>query len=341
MKVVANLSFFLCISSLLMSVIEASSKDLRTKLSVAKERFTSIKREEIFDFAAAQQQPHRDLKSASVTGLSQERTAAIKLAWQHQQRAVTDAVVHQHHRGLQTPNDEDLAGCELTLEFLYGPNSGCTCNTEEEASAQCVDFVAQNCIFCETLLDGQEVCVAGFPDISFDSVDFSFRECFAYDSGPFDNTLFCLSEQSIDNTCTIHIDGTECSSCTVIDCDDGSDYDIDCSNLISGETWNLCTDDIPETSPFIAAGNNDRFTDLNCDTGNGDADFAGLLLTLCQTFLEDTFGADNPCTCFLVGDDFADFECGGESAGTKSDSVQRMSRLYLFSGIFIYMLVSL
>jgi hypothetical protein len=44
-------------------------------------------------------------------------------------------------------------------------------------------------------------------------------------------------------------------------------YDIDCSNVIEGETWNLCIDDLPDTSPFLASGNNDLFTALYCGSG--------------------------------------------------------------------------
>jgi hypothetical protein len=83
------------------------------------------------------------------------------------------------------------------------------------------------------------------------------------------------------NTCAITIDGEECSSCTVIACGDDTDYEFDCSNII-GETWNLClcTSDFPETSRFLAGGNNERFTQLDCGYG-------GLGLALCQSFLDD------------------------------------------------------
>jgi hypothetical protein len=294
MKITANLSFFLCISSVLMPVIEASTKGFR-KLSAAKKGFTSIKRQGIFDFAAAQQQP------ASITGLSPERSAAMKRAWKHQQRAMADVVVHQHHRGLQT-TDEDLALCELGLTIFYGPNSGCTC-TEEEPSTKCVDFIFENCNLCDTLLD-EQACIPLVPEIAFDGD--SFTTCFTYESGPFDTTKICEIERFVGSTCNITIDGAYCSFCTVIDCDGATDYDIDCSNIIAGETWNLCTDNIPETSPFIA-GNNDRFIDLSCVTGSGDLN--DLLLASCQATLEEEFGGDSPCTCFLDAEDFIDFEC--------------------------------
>jgi hypothetical protein len=92
-----------------------------------------------------------------------------------------------------------------------------------------------------------------------------YSGCTTYKSGPFDNVI-CETENLIDNTCTITIDGTECSSCTVVDCDGDTDYDIDCSNIIAGETWNLCTDTIPETSPF-SFNNADLIDDFACSGG--------------------------------------------------------------------------
>jgi hypothetical protein len=105
----------------------------------------------------------------------------------------------------------------------------------------------------------------------------SFVQCFTYESGPFADSTICEIENYNDNTCTISIDGVECDSCAVITCnsvggfDRYTDFDLDCSNIIQGETWNLCTDDIPETSLFIVAGINDLFTELTC----GDDDSSG------------------------------------------------------------------
>jgi hypothetical protein len=74
---------------------------------------------------------------------------------------------------------------------------------------------------------------------------------------PFAGITNCAINNFADGTCTITTDGAECNSCTLITCDatDGAgqtdeNYDIDCSNVIEGEVWNLCTDDVPETSPF-------------------------------------------------------------------------------------------
>jgi hypothetical protein len=166
------------------------------------------------------------------------------------------------------------------------------------AATECIDYLA-TCNFCDTL-QGEDACIS----IPLIEDTFSvYSGCIAYESGPFDNVI-CDSENFIDNTCTITIDGTECSSCTVIDCDGFTDYDIDWSNIIAGETWNLCTADIPETSPFISFGNNDRFEDPSCSEAGGGA------LEFCQLILEAQFGADAGCTCEPDGEDFiVDWDC--------------------------------
>jgi hypothetical protein len=96
-------------------------------------------------------------------------------------------------------------------------------------------------------------------------------KCYTYESGPFVGTTNCAIDNFTDGTCTITIGGAEFNSCTFISCDAtdstgvyGENYDIDCSNITEGETWNLCTDDLPETSQFLANGNNDRFNYVFC-----------------------------------------------------------------------------
>jgi hypothetical protein len=160
------------------------------------------------------------------------------------------------------PDLTDPSVCEAFLALFVGPDSGCTC-TEEEPSTECIDYLA-TCNFCDTL-QGEDACISISLTEDTSSV---LSGCITFESGPFDNVI-CETENFIDNTCTITIDGTECSSCTVIDCDGDTDYDIDCSNIIAGETWNLCTDTIPETSRFLAAGNNDRFEDPDCSEAGG------------------------------------------------------------------------
>jgi hypothetical protein len=88
----------------------------------------------------------------------------------------------------------------------------------------------------------------------------------------------------------------------VIDCDGDTDYDIDCSNIIAGETWNLCTADIPETSPLIPFGNNDRYKgDPICSEaglgGGGEPDLTDP--AVCEAFLAILVGVgpDSGCTC--------------------------------------------
>jgi hypothetical protein len=186
-----------------------------------------------------------------------------KRALKHQ-KALADAAVHEQNRGLQDLDLTDPAVCEAFLTLFVGPDSGCPC-TEEEPSTECIDYLA-TCNFCDTL-QGEDACIS----ISFtEDTSSVYSGCITYESGPFDN-IICETENFIDNTCTYTIDGTECSSCTVIDCDGYTDYDIDCSNIIAGETWNLCTDTIPETSLFLAlflvVGNNDRFEDASCLAG--------------------------------------------------------------------------
>jgi hypothetical protein len=302
MKVTSNLSFLLCISSVVASVVEASTKGFGRKLSAATKPTSTIKHRELFDFAAAaQQHSNRDLKSALATGLSQQRSVVTKRALKHQKASTKRALIHQkaladaadghQHRGLQ---DDGLAACEAGLEFVLGPNSGCNC-VDEFDSAECTSFIADNCNFCD-ILQGEDACIS-FSPVELDAAGYSV--CITYESGPFDNAV-CETENFIDNTCTITIDGTECSSCTVVECSDGeTDYDLDCSNIIAGETWNLCTDTIPETSRFLAAGNSDRFSSPNCIGGND-----GGALDFCEVLLVAQFGADSGCTCAFDGEDY-------------------------------------
>jgi hypothetical protein len=223
--------------------------------------------------------------------LSQMRSAVTKRALKHQ-KALADAAVHEQNRGLQDPDLTDPAVCEAFLTLFWGPDSGCTC-TEEEPSTECIDYLA-TCNFCDTL-QGEDACISISLTEDTSSV---YSGCITYESGPFDNVI-CETENSIESTCAITIDGTECSSCTVIDCDGDTDYDIDCSNIIAGETWNLCTDTIPKTSRFLAAGNNDRFEYPDCSEagggGGGDPDLTDS--AVCEAFLALLVGPDSGCTC--------------------------------------------
>jgi hypothetical protein len=170
-----------------------------------------------------------------------------------------------------TADDDGL--CEAFLAVLFGStNTGCTCD-DAEPSDKCLEFLS-SCSACDTV-QGERTCfteeVEKSNALSSDDVD---AYCYTYESGLFDNTI-CELYNPADDTCTITIDGTECSSCALVTCDDDDFYDIDCSNVIEGETWNQCTDDIPETSRFLATANNDRYLDFS-DCGGSALSFRAL-----------------------------------------------------------------
>jgi hypothetical protein len=292
MKVTSILSLLLCIGTVAMPVVEASFNGFGLKRSALTKR--SIQHQDVFDFAA-QQQSHRGLKLAA---LLSKRSATTKRFTKNQKAVEVDA--HHQRRSLQTDSEiiAELALCEVFLAVLLGPDSGCTCS-EDEPSTECNEFISSNCLLCDTL-QGEEACLffdeqaALAAALAAPETDI-FVDCLTYESGPFAGTAFCGIESLLDNTCTFTINETECTSCTVVACDVENTFDIDCSNIIAGETWNLCTDDIPETSPFIAVGTNDRFEDLSCS--EGDADTSLVELEVCQAFLDATFGIDSGCLC--------------------------------------------
>jgi hypothetical protein len=222
MKVTSNLSFLLCISSVVMPAIDARA-----------------------------------------SGLSFKRSAAMKPSIKGQEVS----------RSLQTEDELALQLCEAFLEILLGPNSGCKCAEDGELTSDCEDFLSQ-CDICDTI-QGERICLAfAEEESSAASTADILADCYTYESGPFDNTI-CTLDNFVESTCTITIDGTECNSCAIVACSatDGTgvfeeSYDFDCSNVIEGEAWNLCTADIPETSRFLASGNNDLFTDMDCGSGN-------------------------------------------------------------------------
>jgi hypothetical protein len=239
MKVTSNLSFLLCITSVVMPVVDARANGfgLNKRSSAMKSPATKA-----YDFSA-----------------------------------------HQQRRGLQTDDDAAFDEmCETILAVVLGTtDSGCTCS-EAEPTDECVNFLT-SCNICDTL-EGEKTCRSLNVEASAaaSSADV-FAECSTYESGLFGNTI-CLLDNEDDGSCTITIDGTECNSCAPVTCDgefidDG--FDFDCSNIIEGETWNLCTDDIPETSRFLAFGNNDRFTTVSdCDGASGGGGSGGFALSL-------------------------------------------------------------
>jgi hypothetical protein len=304
MKVTFNLPFLLCIGTIAMSAVEASLNDgLGSERSAATK--PSLQRQDVFDFAA--QQSNRGLKSATATALLSKRSSATKRAAKTQK--AVEVAIRQQRRSLQTEDELDaisLTLCEVFLEALLGPNSGCTC-TEEEPSMECNDFIYTNCLLCDTI-QFEEACLVFDEEavLAASTGTESLVDCLTYKSGPFADDTISGIENLVDNTCTFTINETECNSCTVVACDgEETDFDIDCSNIIAGETWNICTDDIPETSLFIAFGTNDLFQDLTCGDGGGvDIGPDSVGLAVCQTFVDGEFGVDSGCVCEFDGKDF-------------------------------------
>jgi hypothetical protein len=318
MKVTSNLFVLLCIGTVAMPVINASLNGFGlNKRSAATKH--SLQRQDAFDFAA--QQSHRGLKSATAIALLSERSAAAKRAAKNQK--AVEVAVHQQHRSLQGDLQLDDATCEIFLTAIYGPNSGCPC-TAEEPTMECIDFIAANCLLCDTIQSEEACLVSDFEATlaAFPETGSSYADCLTYRSGPFANDTICEIENFSDNTCTFTINETECTSCTVVACDGETDYDIDCSNIIAGETWNLCTDDIPDTSPFIAFGSNDRFGEFTCANGGGISE---------DTSVEAGVGESN-------GSNPGDESLGGTDSGDGGDTsggVAASSHVFSLVGIII------
>jgi hypothetical protein len=303
MKVTSNLSCLLCISTIAMPVVEASLNGFGLKRSTATK--PSLQRQDVFDFAA--QQSHRGLKSATAMTLLSKRSAAAKRAATNQK--VVEVAVHQERRILQGDLEADaasLAVCELFLVALYGPNSGCTC-TDEVPSMECIDFISSNCRLCDTI-QSEEACLVSDKEAALAVLPGTggsvIVDCKTYRSGPFADDTICGVENFSDNTCSFTINEMECNSCTVVACGAETNYDIDCSNIIAGETWNFCFDGIPETSPFIAFGTNGLFQEVTCGDGGVDLGPDSVGLALCQTLVDGDFAVYPGCVCEFDGEDF-------------------------------------
>jgi hypothetical protein len=187
-----------------------------------------------------------------------------------------------------------LALCQSALDIQFGVEADCTCAQDGQS------FIPKcNCAFqfCETI-QGEEVCgvideeASAAATASDSSI---FADCYTFRAGPFDDTV-CTIDNFTDGTCTITIDGTECNSCAHAFCSatDGAgvfpeSFDFDCSNVIEGETWNLCTDDIPETSPFIVIGNNELFIDGSCIPDSGGFALSFYALSMVGLMVVATF----------------------------------------------------
>ena len=288
MKAKTNLFFLLYTSSVTRPAIDAQAiglslkRSAETRRSIESQRHLIEKRRQgVFDFAA-HPESHRDLKSR-----------ATKSSMIHKKAFDVAVDVDPQRRSLQM----DGGLCEVFITILLGPDSDCTCTADGEPTSDCDTYISENCKICDTL-QGEEVCILfdQGETTTVDATDESVK-CFSYQSGPFVGTTICEIENVTNNTCAITINGEECSSCTVIACGDDTDYEFDCSNIIEGETWNLCTSNIPETSRFLAGGNNERFTQLDCG-------YKGSGLALCQSALDNQFGVEADCTCAQDGQSF-------------------------------------
>jgi hypothetical protein len=257
-KNTANLSFLLCICSVVMPAIFLKSTATRL----------SIQRQEEIAFAAKQEMHHAMKSNITEHFIN----------------------IHQDPRRLQTDDEVESFDCETKLEILLGFNSdlnwGCACGDDGNLTVECEDFQSE-CSLCDTIL-GEQVCYkfAEAESTARSSADVEAK-CYTYESGPFAGTTNCAIDDYADFTCTIMIDGEKCNSCAIVDCraTDGSgvygeNYDFDCSNIIEGETRNLCTDDLPENSRFLASGNNDRFNYVHCETPSVRQENSRLVVTI-------------------------------------------------------------
>jgi hypothetical protein len=307
MKVTFNLSFLLCISGVAIPVVDARTNGfgLHKRSAALKSPATkrSIKHVKAYDFAAHQQrrglqtvddscessleklgtnpctcddQGEIDISATEcadfVAGLDLvfceaylEALGTNPCTCDDQGKVDTSAECEAFIANLE------VGFCEAYLEAL-GPNP-CTCDDQggvDISNAECSAYI-DSCRTCDTL-QGERTCyVFEEEKSSAGSSNVVEAFCYTYMSGVFDNTI-CEIEKFAAGTCTITIDGTECNSCAPVTCDGEFieiGFDFDCSNIIEGETWNQCTDDIPETSRFLATANNDRFIDddIECPSG--------------------------------------------------------------------------
>jgi hypothetical protein len=236
MNVTSNLSFLLCITSVVMPVVDA-----RANRFVLHERSAALKSPatKAYDFVAHQQR----------------RGLQVNLGTKEECQEFLDALALLGTVPCTCDDQGSInIGVAECLAFLKSQDGF---GFDDDDDADDDDGVDEGC-FCDTL-DGEKTCVvydsAAATAASSDEVDF---DCYTYTSGLFDDTI-CVSDTIA--TCTIMIDGTECNSCEVdLSC---FGFDFDCSNVIDGETWTACTvDDIPETSPFIILNDN-RFVNEN------------------------------------------------------------------------------
>jgi hypothetical protein len=195
MKVTFNLSFLLCISSVVMPVVDSLTNGFGL---------------------------HK--RSANLKSLATKRST------KHDVKGY-DFAAHQQRRSLQTDDDDD--SCETSLEELgqaLGITIPCTCDDQGDIdeTTECADFFDglgglvdddvvgglfddddDNCV-CDTI-QGERTCIEIDEEESnaaSSGDDFAF--CYTYTTGVFDNTICEIGHLS-DGTCTITIDGAACS----------------------------------------------------------------------------------------------------------------------------------
>lgn len=188
------------------------------------------------------------------------------------QRQLVDLRAQQLYQRETQATQED---CEGFLDIFFGVDSGCECVLSDNGldyEPNC-DELLDGCESCETI-QGVETCLSFDLEASATADGSTELEvlCYVYSSGAFGETTICQARDSLSENCTLSIDGAECNSCSIVQC--GADnpfydeyFDYDCSNVIEGESWNLCSDNISDTSPFIFAGNNELFTFADCFPG--------------------------------------------------------------------------
>lgn len=200
---------------------------------------------------------------------------------QHSVQSLSTTAVGAAGRNLQDADDDESV-CDFIFANVADPDSVdfCTCEPTDEDTFV-LDCIYTECPDCQVLqADDQqeeETCA-----VSEDGVVLAFNDegtfldpnvffgCVQYVTGSFADTTVCLVE-SVDGTCSVTVGEETCNSCDYITCDDDEGLDsyiIDCSNIEGfgggDEEWNLCSADIPDTTPLVMFGSNNAFFFEDC-----------------------------------------------------------------------------
>jgi hypothetical protein len=188
---------------------------------------------------------------------------------------VQHPLAEANHRNLQT--DEEV--CEFLLNEGFSEEDRLFCSCDRVGDIYQVECRYTECLDCE-ILQGVDTCAALIEGVVLDAATLSeelFISCVDYESGLFNSTIcvFEREENGSDN-CTVTADNVPCNSCAFATCDDGfENYNVDCSNVPGGAVWNFCNADIPETSPFVAFGDNEIFFFDRCFDLSSNSTFPG------------------------------------------------------------------